>query len=346
MTTTTVTGTNGVAETFTIYPQTWSGGTITGYEDYDIVNFELGVDTLDIPFNGGFASLSTVADFQQAIYDIEATGNLGWSAIGTSYEVDGNDIVFSWDGQGQIRLEGLASSFETDVEQITYTQPGDGGTSQTDNIVIDRDTAWEGAVLDTGFGDDTVTLESGGLPGWVSISNSGGSDTIDVSGLGEFEQAFIWGADDANESDNVTTGAGDDVIFTYAGDDVINSGDGDDQVVAGQGNDTVDMGAGVDSFIFQGGNDVVTGGANRDTYEINQNTGGTITITDLKLTNGSQGGTGEDVLELVGLGTFTQRQDLLAQDTFSNVDFADVGGDLVMTFGDTTVVMEDVGFWL
>ena len=142
MTTTTVTGTNGVAETFTIYPQTWSGGTITGYEDYDIVNFEMGVDTLDIPFNGGFASLSTVADFQQAIYDIEATGNLGWSAIGTSYEVDGNDIVFSWDGQGNIRLEGMASLFETSPELHTVTAAGEDGSSQIDHITIDGAVDW------------------------------------------------------------------------------------------------------------------------------------------------------------------------------------------------------------
>ena len=113
MTITTVTGTSGVSDTFTIYPQTWTGNQVTGYEDYVIEGFEVGSDVLELPFNGGFASFSTVAEFQQAIYDVEATGDLGWSAIGTAYEVDGADLVFSWDGQGTVRLEGMASLFDT-----------------------------------------------------------------------------------------------------------------------------------------------------------------------------------------------------------------------------------------
>jgi len=361
--TNTVTGTNGTAEDFYIYPQTWTGNTVTSYQDYDIVNFELGADTLYIPFDGGFAALSSVADFQQAMLDIEATGDLGWSAIGTSYTIDGNDVVFSWDGQGEIRLEGLAPTLDLGESLVTYEASGDEGTARQDTIEIDRDSAWEGAVFDTGFGDDVVTVAATDAQGWVSISNSGGSDTIDVSALGEFESAFIWGADDINEVENVTTGAGDDVVNTYAGDDVISTGAGDDEVFAtSNGDKLVDLGIGQDEFHFSAQNDstvTVTGNGSLanggNTYNVyGSNDDGTLVITDFDWTE-MQGNnvvdTGYDFLVLQGTSVNNENQlDALINGT-SSLSASVQGDDLYITDtslnGTTTVVLEDAAdFWM
>src|SRR5690606_3192861 len=48
----------------------------------------------------------------------------------------------------------------------------------------------------------------------------------------------------------ITTGAGDDWIFTDAGKDTINAGAGDDIISAGGGANKVTGGAGADAFIF------------------------------------------------------------------------------------------------
>lgn len=362
MTTTTVTGTSA-ADDFYIYPQTWTGSQVTGYEDYDLVDFELGVDTLYVPFNGGYAAFSTVADFQQAMLDIEATGNLGWSAIGTSYEIDGNDIVFSWDGQGNIRLEGLASTLDLGPSNVAITGAGDNGTDRADIIEIDRDNAWEGQIFDTGYGDDVVTVAAGDAQGWVSISNSGGSDTIDLSGLGQWEDAFVWGADDINEVETVTTGDGNDQVNTYAGDDIINTGAGDDEVYAtSNGDKVVDLGVGQDEFHFSAQNDstvTVTGNGSYanggNTYNVyGSNDDGTLVITDFDWTE-MQGNnvvsTGYDFLVLQGTSVNNENQlDSLINGS-NSLSAAVDGNDLVITDtsldGTTTIILEDAaGFWM
>lgn len=363
MTATIVTGTTGVSDDFYIYPQTWTGNTVTSYQDYDLTDFELGTDTLYIPFDGGNAAFSTVEDFQQAMLDIEATGDLGWSAIGTSYTIDGDDVVFSWDGQGEIRLEGLATVLDLDDSLVTYNVSGDEGTSRADTIEIERDTAWEGAVFDTGFGDDVVTVSAADAQGWVSISNSGGSDTIDVSALGEWEDAFIWGADDTQAIETVTTGEGNDVVNTYAGDDIISTNGGDDEVYAtSYGDKVVDLGAGQDEFIFKAngnsevtvtGNGSATNGGN--TFTVNgSNSDGTLVITDFDWTEMAGSNvveTGYDFLILQGISINNQNQLGDAIDGSNSLSASTVGDDLYITDtsldGVTTIVLEDAAdFWV
>lgn len=247
----TVTGTTGVADTSYLNPQIWSGSQIIGYQDYEIVDFELGADELFIPFNGGQAGFSTVADFQSAMLDIEATGNLGWSSIGTSYEIVGNDVVFSWDGQGNITLKGLAADLDLGPSSFSFTSaPGQQYASDRhDTIDI---TGGGGTVVETGYGDDVVTV--GNTSGWwVSVSNLGGNDDVTLGDGGD----FYWGANDSNGTDLVRGEGGNDQITTYAGNDTIFGGDGEDTISDGDGND----------FIYgEAGGAIMYGASDGDTF--------------------------------------------------------------------------------
>lgn len=61
----------------------------------------------------------------------------------------------------------------------------------------------------------------------------------------------------------ISTGVGDDRIFSGAGDDRLNGGAGNDIINGGSGRDILTGGAGRDNFVF-GSNESGTGSANRD----------------------------------------------------------------------------------
>lgn len=340
------------ADSFSIFPQIWTNGVLTGYEDYTINDFEFGVDSLSLPFNGGTATFSTVAEFQQAMLDIEATGQLGWSAIGTDYQIDGDDVVFSWEGQGNIRLVGAASDLDLGESVIV----GEQGTSRADHITVSYDyNNGLTNVINSGYGDDTV--QGGQWDDW--ISNEGGSDVVH---LGAGNDGFS-GADDANTSDTVYGEDGDDQIFTYNGDDYIDGGDGRDFIVAGKGDDTILAGDDIDTVRDGEGDDVIDLGASHDILHVgsgtNQITGGSGAdefIFDLLETGSSAHNTITD-LELVnGPNTFPENhQDTLTfhwgtnneveieslSDLSSFIDRADVTASV--SGDDMTLVVEDMG---
>ncbi|QDF14279.1 hypothetical protein vBDshSR4C_031 [Dinoroseobacter phage vB_DshS-R4C] len=331
-------GTAG-ADTFATDQRIWTGPTVTGYNGYTVSGFELGVDQISTAWDGGTVTFSTLAEFQAAMLDIEATGLTGFSPLGDTYtlsDVDGDtvqDITFSWGGDGALTLLGLGAALDLGPSILTGVQ----GTARADTISVSYDAGLTN-VIDSGYGDDTVY---GGQ--WSdSLSNQGGSDTVFLGGGDD----FYYGADDAAGVDTVSGGSGDDTIFTYGGADVIDAGAGDDTVVAGQGADVIDLGDGVDTYIFGGGDDIVTGGSNRDTFVFSLvSGGGDVTITDLDLQDGTVGGSGEDIVEFLYAGqswVLDNSDDLDALDAQSWASVTTVGDDLFIDIpGALTITAED-----
>lgn len=112
-------------------------------------------------------------------------------------------------------------------------------------------------VLNGNDGDDT-------------LSGAGGNDTLNGgNGLDRL-------VGDAG-NDLLNGGNDDDVLLGSAGNDVLNGDDGADRLNGGPGSDTVNGGAGDDVVIWNftgatsGGRDLIDGGADRDTVEINGN---------------------------------------------------------------------------
>ena len=321
-------GTPGV-NPFAIDQRVWSGSTVVGYNDYVVNDFTLGQDSIRVQYHDSTVSFSTVAQFKQAMLDIEATGLKGHSALGTDYAIVGNDVVFSFDGQGSLRLNGLASALDLGPSNLV----GVNGTDRADTITVSYTNPGVSNVLNSGYGDDKV---HGGA--WAdSISNQGGSDTV---WLGSGDD-FFFGADDAAQVDTVYGDAGNDTIFTYKGDDVIFGGAGNDAVTAGLGNDTIDLGAGADVLNGFQGHDVVTGGTGRDYYKLGSQTvdkNGTLRITDLRLGGWAGDSIGEDQLDFTLGGvkkSFTTLSALKTYDASTTaITVSQVGDDLVI---DSTV---------
>lgn len=336
-------GTSG-SDVFNIYPQIWTGGTITGYQDYTITNFQFGTDTLSVPFNGGNASFSTIQQFQQAMLDIEATGNKGWSAIGTNYSIDGADVVFSWNGEGNIRLSGAAQYLDLGPSVLVGVQ----GTARADHITVSYDyNAGLTNNINSGYGNDTVI--GGQWDDW--ISNEGGNDVVYLGAGND----HYFGADDANGFDLVYGEDGNDVIWTYGGNDIIHAGGGNNTVYAGEGDDFIyfNQGFGVNTYEGSQGNDTVVGGDGREIYRVGHHSvdaDSVLTIRNFDPQNGNMGGTGTDILDL-WLGSYQlvvdSEADVRALSSRADMNVSAVNGDLVIQndwFG--TIVLEDGAFML
>ena len=89
-------------------------------------------------------------------------------------------------------------------------------------------------------------------------------------------------------ADEVTTGAGDDVVDVRGGDNTVTTNAGDDAVSAGSGNDVISVGAGNDTVNAGGGDNTVSGGSGDDT------------ITALGGDDVIDGGTGDDTINAGG----------------------------------------------
>lgn len=119
--------------------------------------------------------------------------------------------------------------------------------------------ATDGAAIDMGAGNDTVTL----LPGsniFGDILLGAGDDQLNAAGIdGDLD------VDAGDGNDIVTTGSGDDLVKGGAGDDIIDGGEGDDALQGGDGNDRLLGGIGDDILIGGAGNDLLVGGEGNDT---------------------------------------------------------------------------------
>lgn len=205
---------------------------------------------------------------------LNGTGNnqanklVGNDAANTLLGLAGNDI-----------LSGGASADTLDGGDGDDTLRGDAG----------NDTLMGGAGIDTidyaaeGSGNVVVNLSAtsqtvgaGTLAAGTALDAIGGTDTLTgienvTTGAGA---DIVWGSDVANIID---LGAGNDTAYGLAGNDILRGGDGNDTLDGGDGNDTLEGGDGDDVLKGGLGTNVLKGGTGNDVYEVTVSTN---TITE------------------------------------------------------------------
>lgn len=229
---------------------------------------------------------------------------------------DGNDRAYG--GAGNDKLYGDAGN------DRLYGGAGDDklyGGAGNDRLYggVSNDVISGGGGIDTayytGSANATVDLRVTGAQ-----STGYGMDTITkvenlVGGTGNDN---FKGNGSANTFDG---GAGSDRLYGYNGHDTLNGNEGKDKIYGGNGNDTISGGKGADTIRGDAGNDTLTGGAGADIF-IFANNHGSDTITDF--TNGT------DTIRITS-----------GANNFGQLTITDAGADAVITFGSTTITLEN-----
>jgi uncharacterized repeat protein (TIGR02059 family) len=164
-------------------------------------------------------------------------------------------------GGGSGFLGGMPGNTPLIVQTIVPTAAP--GSAATDKLVIAGTPAAAGnpataLVIDARAlpGDSTIELHDIGFAaviGAVRVTGGTGNQTV-------------WGDGAAQ---NITLGAGDDIVHGGAGNDTVSGGGGNDQVFGDEGNDLVSGGIGNDTIDGGTGNDVLLlAGANRADYSL------------------------------------------------------------------------------
>jgi RTX calcium-binding nonapeptide repeat (4 copies)/Bacterial Ig domain len=174
-------------------------------------------------------------------------GNLNDELVGGS----GNDTITGGEG----------------ADVLTGGQGNDTIYAGADNDML---SGGDGA--DKLYGDDGNDLLSGGIGNDI-IDGGGGVDTLDTGysnaawTINLTTNLALSGkeSDTVYNMENVTSGAGADMITGTNAANSINSGDGNDTINAGAGDDTVISGAGNDMITGGTGNDIIVGGLGSDT---------------------------------------------------------------------------------
>lgn len=129
-------------------------------------------------------------------------------------------------------------------------------TNESVDLTFDHNTgsnAFRGWVVTNG-GDDTIRLSGSG----VKVSSGDGNDTIFT---GNGSDSIVAGTG----NDSITSGGGRDTVYAGSGDDSVATGDGNDSVITGGGNDSVDTGTGNDYVSTYSGTVLIDTGDGRDT---------------------------------------------------------------------------------
>jgi Ca2+-binding RTX toxin-like protein len=172
-------------------------------------------------------------------------------------------------------------------------------------------------------GDDKITLRSGTLSNRVFAGS--GQDTIS----GSAGVDILYG-DTGN--DQLSGGAGNDQLYGGNGNDVISGGVGNDRLGGGSGadqlsgrtgNDLILGSTGADRLIGGSGNDTLDGGAQADRFVFGLNDGRDV-IRDFQ--------DGADKIQIT------------AGSGLVPLSFTDSGSDVVVWFGSTRVLIEDIAF--
>jgi uncharacterized secreted protein with C-terminal beta-propeller domain len=141
-------------------------------------------------------------------------------------------------------------------------------------------------VVNGGQGDDTITVDTGGLKIRAILNGGNGNDVL-TGGDGNDTLNGGPGNDvlnGANGNDTLNGGAGNDRLYGGAGNDRLNGHAGDDALNGGDGNDVLCAGDGFDTLNGDAGNDRLYGGRGDDS--LNGGSGNDLLV----------GGAGNDVL--------------------------------------------------
>jgi len=281
-------------------------------------------------------------------------GGAGFDAVGADFSAAAKGVLLDLNRTGEQLSgggDGSILNFET-VSQLTGSRFAD---VFVDGAGFGLMSATGGAILDTGAGNDEVTLYSLGR----SVSMGDGADhlTVDLSaadgtyafstyifgsgpeGLFGYLNSYVAGNSGPPiqfyyvESLTILTGAGADAIGTGAGADIISTGAGDDSIHGGIGNDLLDGGA---------GNDMIDGGAGIDIASYATAAAGV--AVDLGRADAQDtGGAGSDTLSGIEALVGSTFADTLAGDAGANSLRGGAGDDLLIGGGGDDALSGDAG---
>ncbi len=278
---------------------------IVGDGGIDILYGELGNDTLyggddlDVLFGGGGNDVL----FGQGTNDyIEGNGGND-SLVGG----DSNDTLKG--GNGNDTVEGNSGN-----DTIEGNAGDDSLVGATGADVLVGDTGND--TLSGGAAADILV----GMGQHDSIDGGGGNDLIflgygtDTASGGNGNDS-IWGL---NGTDSIDGNAGIDILRGEQGNDTLNGGTNLDVLFGGTQNDVLNGGSGMDFLFGENGNDTLTGNGGADHF-IFDGADGSDTITDFA--------NGTDFIEIPSAFTF------------ASVTEQQVGSDVVLSFGSTTITV-------
>ena len=190
----------------------------------------------------------------------------------------------------------------TNIEFFIDLKTSDGNDVVVTSNIVDNNNDGGDDLIDTRGGDDVVTLFNGNdvvdlgagndrliidlatynafvagttmtlvetSPGTYSGLLDTASSNVDVTFAGVEHFTFhgnSTGGNGSNSRDDITTGDGDDIIFTYHSNDTIDAGGGNDVIDGGSANDVIDGGAGDDYIDGGTQNDTMRGGLGDDVF--------------------------------------------------------------------------------
>lgn len=221
------------------------------------------------------------------------------------FDTNNSDIVFGIGGDGNDTVTGNLLTGGQGGDNITVTQATVSGSVADGALVYGNqgnDTIGGGTFDDLrifgGAGADAITdFDTGSI-----VYGGLGADTITAATVTTNEGVTLFGgnggsdADDAG--DNITGGAGNDLIYGNAGNDTLAGGAGNDTIFGGQDNDGINGGVGNDQLFGNLGDDTIEGGGGSDSLYGGQGDD-TLNITVAGADSDSvivSGGLGEDTI--------------------------------------------------
>ena len=264
-----------------------------------------GVEVLDINGSADDITLTDAAFTSVGVtaLTIDAGGTTGGAYIDVSELSSANSVTYigtTTTSRSESVYGGAGNDtfrFASSTNLLEATDDLDGGTG-TDKIEINFAGTTSGTVaVDAISGIESITVRASattaGDGGWINdattatltinVTNSNYDQstlTVDASAIILATDGAIANTDklsfsatsDADETFNVTGGAGNDTISGGSGNDTLSGGDGLDSITGGSGVDNLSGGAGNDTFVFSAladfsnmtGVETVVGGAGTD----------------------------------------------------------------------------------
>ena len=285
-----------------------------------------GVEVLDINGSADDITLTDAAFTSMGVtaLTIDAAGTTGAAYIDVSALTSANSVTYIGSTTTNLSesVYGGAGNdtfrFASTSNLLKATDELDGGAG-TDTIEINFAGATSGTVaVDAISGIESIKVRASattaGDGGWINDATSAtltinvtNSDydqstlTVDASAiilatdgaLANTDKLSFSATSDADETFNVTVGAGNDTISGGSGNDTLSGGDGEDSITGGSGVDNLSGGAGNDTFVFSAladfsnmtGVETVVGGAGTDQMTFNT-VAWTLSSQDLSGING------------------------------------------------------------
>jgi Ca2+-binding RTX toxin-like protein len=190
-----------------------------------------------------------------------------------------------YDGSVNVRYGGIYQVFWSSIERLELTGALYANANFTlgDEVDILRLSPGFGGRVNTGAGNDQVTVSGSGNSDRIVIDGGAGDDLVDLSGLaygggGMGHEALGGDGNDvlrgSGYKDRLDGGAGNDSLSLYQAPAFAKDSQIFDTAVGGAGNDNFFFGAQLTAF------DVVTGGAGIDTLVIQGNYAGGLVLSN------------------------------------------------------------------